>query len=71
MKSDNTLMPFGKHAGKPVREIPLAYVAWLATNWGIRRTRPDISRVCLALLVERCLTDYDAVLEELDIHELV
>ena len=30
-------MPFGKHAGKPLSEIPKDYVAWLAKNGALEK----------------------------------
>lgn len=28
-----TLMPFGKHKGKSLRDVPVGYIQWLAPNW--------------------------------------
>ena len=28
----DTVMPFGEHKGKPLREIPVKYLRWLGTS---------------------------------------
>lgn len=28
--TDDTSMPFGKHKGKPMRQVPMNYLSWLS-----------------------------------------
>jgi len=37
-------MPFGKHAGKPLSEVPKDYVAWLAKNGALEKKENSLLR---------------------------
>lgn len=36
------LMPFGKHAGKPLKEVPIDYVKWLDHTGYSFKGHPDL-----------------------------
>lgn len=45
-----THMPFGKHQGKPLSEIPKSYVAWLAKSGAFDKTENSALKECFEKL---------------------
>jgi DNA polymerase-3 subunit epsilon len=41
-KAEIVRMPFGKHAGKPLSEIPKEYVKWLGENGALDKKENEL-----------------------------
>ena len=41
--TDETLMPFGKHKGKPMIEVPASYLDWLRDEEWLEERHPGIA----------------------------
>lgn len=37
-------MPWGKHAGEELDDIPTSYLTWLLSNTDIDRTHPELAQ---------------------------
>lgn len=55
---DQTPMPFGKHKGKPMEEVPASYLLWLRDN-GVSGDVKDYIEENLSALQKEC-PDYIA-----------
>lgn len=38
---DTSLMPFGKHCGKPLAKVPMHYLNWLWDSWDNEESLTD------------------------------
>lgn len=41
--TDETLMPFGKYAGKKLEKVPASYLLWLADQKDFKEKNPQLS----------------------------
>lgn len=41
--TDDSLMPFGKHKGKKLGDVPASYLLWLYDQEGFVTKNPDLS----------------------------
>ena len=41
--TDETPMPFGKHKGAPLKDVPADYLLWLADQDGFAERNPELS----------------------------
>lgn len=60
--TDNTRMPFGKHAGTPLADVPASYLLWFYEQDWAEERYPDIYNYCKECeeqLYSDYSTDYD------------
>ena len=41
--TDSDLMPFGKHKGKPMEEVPASYLLWLSDQGDFKQRNAEMS----------------------------
>lgn len=59
------LVTFGQYKGRPLHEVPVAYLLFMMTRIGIRREHPDVIGDYLNELADRLVGDFDGTLTEL------
>lgn len=62
------LMPTGKYAGQPVKELGTAFLAWTLSQDAIRHARPALIEHIVGVLAER-FRDSETLLAELRVAE--